>query len=306
LEEENRITQKILLSILKGNSNVSEIRVETGLHRKTLTKYLPLLTKRKLIELKTKGWKKGKSKSFSITGNGISWLINNSLNETLKVLTEVVAQSRKPQFREAFNKARNEHNLRNTKLIQNYLVERSLKGDKTFEPPEFDQTDFDQQFRESLEKILGMHIYLTSCPSQTPEEIDNLLEKSFALFAPKMKYLFSWHQGAFPELEHQIYETDKIFREESEKLERSEGKKTSRVTHLLGLDFVDEKYFEQYVKATSDKSREKIMAKIENDAGWNVSQYLSRLFKGKQSEVDKYVYRAKRPYLREFIALFEN
>jgi predicted transcriptional regulator len=292
--------QKILLSILKGNSNITSIKDDSGFHKKTLSKYLPVLAKQHLIEQKNKDWKRGKSKFFSLTAKGIQWLVNNPLNETLELLTEVVVQLSNPKFRDAFHKATNEHDLRNTKLIRNYFIERLLKRETSFNPPEFDRTDFDQPFREALKKILRLHLYLISYPYQKPEEVDKWLEKNCLLFWPNVRFAFGWHEGAFPKLEQAVFETDQFLKQESRKLE---NQSVQNETHLMGLDFVEEEYFERYVKASSLRQRRKIMAEIENEAGWAVSKYTKKLFKGKNAEIEKYVDRSKRPYLREFIDL---
>jgi hypothetical protein len=301
LDSETQIIQKIILSIVKGNSNVTEIRFDTGLHRKTLSKYLPILSDRKLIELKTKDWKRGKSMFYDVTANGINWLVNNPLNETLEFLTEVIDQLSIPKFREIFKKAVNEHDLNNTKIIRNYFVERLIRGDKTFNPPEFDKTDFDQPFREALKKIFTLHLYLISTPDQTPEEINNWIEKRSILFWPNMRYAFSWDKGAFPKLEQAINETEDYYLEEDRKLGVRDKKGD---THLLGLDFVDEEYFDKYLKADSISQRRKAMAKIEDEAGWTVHLYMHDLFHGQQKEIDSYIDRSKRPNLYKFISLF--
>jgi predicted transcriptional regulator len=302
LNNDTWIIQKIFLSIVKGNSNVTEIRLDTGLHRKTLSKYLPMLKDQKLIELKTKDWKRGKSMFYSITAKGINWLVSNPLNEILELFTEVIDKLSTPKFREVFNKAINEYRLSNTKIIRNYLVECFLKGDKLFtNPPTVDDTDFDQPFRDTLKKILMLRVYLTSDPYQTPDEINKWIEKNCILFWPNMIFAFGWHEGEFPNLEQAIYETEQYYKA---KVRNLDAEDRSKGTHLLGLDFVDEETFEKYLKANSLSQRRKIMTEIEDKAGWNVHLYANDLYRGDSKELDKYIDRSSRPHLYQFIHLY--
>ena len=298
MDNENRIKQKVLLSLLERNLNVASIKANTGLHRKTLSKYLKKMTLKGEIELKNPNSKRGQSNFYSITVKGANWRVNNPLNETLNLLTEVAVRLSNPESRNAFNRTRNQHNLLNTKKAKNYFIERLLRGDKNFNPPEFDQTDFDQPFREALKKILMLHIYLTSNSAQSPEEIINWIEKDCVLFWPNMRFAFSWHKDAFPILEHAINEADQYFRAKSLLLE---NQSESKVTHLLGLDFVEEEYFEKYLKTKSAVKRRKIMKEIEDMVGWDVGSYSMKLFQGREEQIEKYIDKSKRPYLRAFI-----
>lgn len=308
MDESANITQKILLSILMGNQNVGEIRLDTGLSPKTLSKYLKLLPKQGLINV-ARNRKRGQSKPCLITDSGIKWLVNIPLNDNLQVLLKIADQMKNPANRESFKNTQAKKDSQNTKIVQNYFIERFLKGDKSpLEYPDgMDLTDSDQLFREALKKILALHIYLISNPYQTPEEIENSLKKDFVLFSPNMSFAFSWHRGALPELEYELQKADNFLRCESEKLQapsKDEGR--SKVTHLLGLDFVSEGYFEEYSKATSDSDREKILAKIEEQAGWSVGKYIGELFVGKEAEIAKYVDVTQRPFLMKFISSFDK
>jgi predicted transcriptional regulator len=309
LDETARITQEILSSILKGNNKVGDIRLETGLSPKTLSKYLRLLSKQGLIKV-PKDCKRGKSKPCSITDAGIKWLVNIPLNENLEVLFKIADQLKKPNIREVFKNVQTYRVSRNTKITQNYFIERMLKGaDKSsFELPDgIDLTDSDQPFREALKKILALHMYLISDPCQTPEEAERSIEKDFIVFAPKMRFLFSWNPGAFPELEYQLQKVDNYYRIESEKAKESvKDEWSSKETHLLGLERVDEKYYEEYLKTTSKKKREKALSKIENQVGWSVGKYLKELSIGKEAEITKYIDEKQRPFLSQFISLFAN
>jgi predicted transcriptional regulator len=308
LDESARITQEILLSILKEDQKVGDIWNNTGLSPKTLAKYLKLLAKQGLIKV-GKGWKRGKAKPCSITDVGIKWLVNIPLNENLQILLKIADQLKKPAYRETFKNVQTERTSRNTKITQNYFIERILKGDKsTFEIPDgLDLTDSDQPFREALKKILALHMYLSSDPIQKPEEVEGTIEKDFVLFAPNMTYIFSWHPGAFPELEYQLQKIENRFLCESENAKGSaKDELSSKETHFLGLERVDEKYYEEYIKATSKTRREKILVKIEDQVGWSVGKYLGKLSIGKEAEIAKYIDGQQRPFLRKFISLFEN
>jgi hypothetical protein len=288
---------------------VSAIRINTHLHPQTVSIYLKRLDTQGLIDVKITGWKKGKHKPCFITNAGITWLIDTSLDGTLQVLSDIMRQLKGTESREIFQKVNEERYSRNRKIIGNYFVERLLKGDKSpIEYPEgLDLTDPDQPFREALKKLLALHLYLISNPLGMSEDPERSIENDFILFAPHMTFMFSWHPRAFPELEHQIRQVDNYFRSESERLnERNGNTGILKETHLLGLDRVDEKYFDEYLKANDKASREIIMEKIEHDAGWSVSLYLGKLLVGKETEIEKYVDGQKRPSLRKFISLFEN
>ena len=308
MNESARITQEILLSILKEDQKVGDIWINTGLSPKTLAKYLKLLSKQGLI-IVPKNWKRGKSKPCSITTTGIKWLVNIPLNDTLEVLSKIATQLKKPKNREGFKNVQAKRYSQNTKITQNYFIERLLKNDKS--PIEFpnqiDLTDSNQPFREALKKILALHMYLISEPYQTPEEIERSLEKDFILFSPRMTFAFSWHPSAFPELECELQKVDNYFRNESEKSKgQDEAKSSSKETHLLGLDNVNEEIYKEYVNATNEARRKKILAKIEDQVGWSVGKYLKELSKGKDAEIAKYIDEKQRPFLRKFISLFEN
>jgi DNA-binding PadR family transcriptional regulator len=308
LDESLRITQQILLALLEGDHNVSAIKNNTGLHPKTLSIYLKRLIKQKLIEVEIRGWKRGKSKPYSITDAGIKWLTDIPLNETLEVLSRIASQLRKPLNREAFRNVRAERYSRDKRIIGNYFIERLLKGDKSpIEYPEgLDSSDENQLFREALKKLLALHLYLISDPGSTPDEVERGLEEDFILFAPHMTFEFSWHPGAFPELEYQLQRVESYLRRESRKSQAIEGgERVSGQSHLLGLEKVDEKLYEEYVKATDEGSRKRIMAKIEDEVGWSVGTYLRELLIGKEEEIAKYMDELQRPSLRRFISLFQ-
>lgn len=309
MDESAKITQQILLSILTGDQNVSAIRNDTGLHPETLSIYLPSLVKQGLIKVETKGWKKGKSKPCSITDAGIKWLVDIPLNETMQVISKIVSQLKNPKNQEIFKNVQAERFSRNTKIIRNYFIERFLKRDKSpIEYPDgVDLTDQNQPFREALKKLLALHLYLISNPNVTPDEVETNIENDFILFAPHMTFVFSWHPGAFPELEYQLRKVESYYRSESEKsMRRDERKSDSEKIYLLGLERVNEKHYEEYIKATNKMSREKILAKIEDEVGWSVSIYLRKLMIGKGEEITKYVDGLQRPSLRKFISFFEN
>jgi DNA-binding PadR family transcriptional regulator len=304
LDEPARITQKILRSILGGNQKVGDIRIDTRLSPKSLAKYLKQLKKQGLIEFpKTK---RGESKPCSITNAGISWLTNIPLNENLQILSAIVDQLRDTKNRENFKKTQSGIYLRNTMAMRDYFIERVLKGDNS--PEEFpigmDVTEPDQLFRKALKKILTLHMYLAS--DQSSEEIERSLEKDFLLFSPGMKFWFGWHLGAFPNLEREIRNADQYFQNESNKEKRqSEVPNSYRETHLLGLDGISEKVFDEYLGANKAK-REKLLTAIENQVGWSVGKYLGDLSRGKEGEIAKYVDENERPFLRKFIRLFVN
>jgi len=296
-----------LLSILEGDQNVTGIRNDTSLHQKTLSIHLKRLAKQGLIKAETRGWKRGKPIRCSITKAGIKWLINVPINETLQLLSEIVTQLKNPKNRETFKKVQARKFSRDMKNIRDCFVEKSLKGDKSSMkyPDGLDLTDPDQPFRDALKKLFTLHLYLTSNNNTTSDEVEHSIENDFILFAPHMTFVFSWHRGAFPKLEYELQQVDNHFRRESQRLEESEGvKRISGETHLLGLEWVDEKYFEEYLKATGKKSREKIMAKIEDEAGWSVGVYLPKLLMGREAEIAEYIDGEQRPSLRKFISLF--
>jgi DNA-binding PadR family transcriptional regulator len=306
LDESARITQKILVSVLAGSLKVGDIRCGTGLSPKTLASYLEHLDKQGLITV-AKRKKRGMSKPCSITDAGIKWLINIPLNENLQILLKIAEQLKKRSNREIFLKTNAKRHNQNAKIIQNYFIERNLKGDTSpIEYPEgVDLTDTDQPFREVLKKVLTLHMYLMSGPYQSPEEIERELEKDFILFSPKMYFKFNWHPGSFPALEHQIREAEKTFERESKAAGR-EKERCNKVTHMLDLENVDEEDYEKYLNATSDFRRKRILANIECQEGWSVGKYIGKLFVGKEAEIAKYIDVQKRPFLMRFISSFDN
>jgi hypothetical protein len=309
LDEQARITQKILLSILEGNQKVGDIRFDTCLSPKTLASYLELLSKRGLIRVEIKGWKKGKAKPCFIADAGIKWLINISLNENLQILQKIAGQLGSPINREIFKKIQEERYSRNRRIVMDYFIERGLKGDTSeIEYPDgMDLAEAGQPFREVLKKILSLYLYLISDPYQTPEEIEHNLEKDFILFSPKMYLKFSWHPGAFPELEYQVEQAENFFRYESEKA--NQGKKDENIlkeTHLLALETVNERLYEEYVTATNEVNRKLILQKIEDQVGWSVGKHVGKAFVGKEAEIAKYIDVQQRPFLMRFISSFEN
>lgn len=309
MSESSKITRQILLSILTGHENVSAIRINTRLHPQTLSNYLEELAQQGLIKLETKGWRRGKSKPCYITNFGISWLINTSLTETLQVLSNIVHRLKGTEIREIFQKSEAERYSRNTKIIQNYFIERLLKGDDSpvkF-PDELKTRDPHLPFREALKELFMLHLYLAFDFNQNFENVEKTLEKDFIVFGPDMTFLLSWHPGDFPELEHKLQETERYICRESEKVDiQKEGKILSGETHLLGLDWIDEKIYQQYLRLTTKKSRDRILANIENQVGWSVGKYLPKLMKGKSAEIAKYIDEQQRPYLRKFISSFES
>jgi hypothetical protein len=71
---------------------------------------------------------------------------------------------------------------------------------------------------------------------------------------------------------------------------------------VLGLDTVYEKHYHDYIRATDKVSREKILAKIEDEVGWSVGKYLRELLKmpGKEKELRKLLSEIQRPYFKKF------
>jgi hypothetical protein len=75
---------------------------------------------------------------------------------------------------------------------------------------------------------------------------------------------------------------------------------------LLGLETVDEKIYDEYVKATNETHRARILTKIEDEVGWSVGVYLQKLLIEKETEIARYIDELQRPCLRKFISLFET
>jgi predicted transcriptional regulator len=309
LDEATNVNQRILQSILSGHNNVSSIRRDTNIHPKNLPKVLASLTKQGLIKMQTKGWKKGKSIPCSITNDGISWLTNTSLNETLRLLSNISDQLRNPQNREIFKNAQAEKYYQNCRIIRDYFIERLLKNNNSEleYPKDVDSVDFNEPFRELLKKVLLLHMYLISDPDKGIEELEDSLEKDFVFFGPHMTFAFSLHPGAFPELDYQLQKVENYLLSESQKL-KSPGdmERKRKDTHLLDLETVEEKAFEEYVNAKRSTSRQKILINIEKQVGWSVGKYLGDLTTGKENELAKYIDEKDRPYLWKFIRLFEN
>ena len=309
LNENAGETQRILLSILTGHYNVRAIRINARLHSEKVSTSLDQLADCGLITVNKKDWKTGKSKFCSITPAGKKWLLDNSLNETFQVLSEIVLQLRNTDTRQVFQKVTAERYSQNTKIIRDHFIERMIKADKS--PYEnsngLDSTDFDQPFREALKKILALHLFLMPSVSAKYEDPETTIDKDFIFFAPKMRFTFSWHPGAFPDLERELQKVDNYLRNESEKSNRpDEAKSSSKETHLLGLDNVNEEIYKEYVNATNEARRKKILAKIEDQVCWSVGKYLKELSKGKDVEIAKYIDEKQRPFLRKFISLFDN
>jgi hypothetical protein len=293
---------------MDGNQKVGDIRIDTNLSPKTLSKYLWLLSKKGLITF-AKNWKRGKSKPCKITDGGIKWLINIPLNQNLEVLLKIADQLKNPKTREIYKKAQSEKFSRDTKKIRDHFIEKTLKREEPLqeEISGLNLTDPDQPFRDVLKKLFSLHLYVTSDFDITPEEVESNIGKDFILFYPNMEFAFSWHPGAFPDLENQIQNADKYFLQ-SIKVEKEFEKEemNTKDAHLLDLEKVDEKCYEEYVNAQSFASRNLILLKIEDKVGWSVGKYLTEILSNKEADFAKYVEVLHRPFLSKFISLFEK
>lgn len=317
------------MSILSGSKNVSAIRDDTGIHPKDLPTYLKHLAKEDFIKIETRGWRRGKSMPCSITEAGINWLVNTSMLDVLKVLSHILSQLRKPENREVFQRVGEKNYLESMSLIRNHFIECHIKGIDPFEALKpldeweykhrFRMTDIDEPLREALRKLFALQLYFAGKIGEGYlEDPEMIIKKEFVLFAPNMEFFFSWDRSKIPKLdswrrqiwnnfEYWLQQAYNDIRSESEKLEKREGtERISEETHLLGLERVDEKYYDEYLRATDKTSRERILAKIEDKTGWSVGTYLRQLLIGREEEIAKYVDGLQRSSLRKFISLFEN
>jgi hypothetical protein len=293
---------------MNGNEKVGDIRIDTSLSPKTLSKYLRLLSKQRLITF-PKNWKRGKPKHCLITDDGIKWLVNVPLNENLQVLLKIADQLKNPKTREIYKKAQSEKFSRDTKIIKDHFIEKSLKHEEPLQEnlSGLNLTDPDQPFRDVLKKLFSLHLYITSNFDTMPEQVESNVGKDFILFYPNMRFAFSWHPGAFPDLEHQIQNADNCFLQSIMEEKRFEREKmNNNDTHLLDLEKVDEKCYKEYLNAQSSASRNLILLKIEDQVGWSVGKYLKEILLDKEAEMAKYVEVLHRPFLSKFISSFEK
>ena len=306
-EEETRITQKILSSLLTGNQKVHEIREYAQLSPKTLTKHLGLLSKQKLITV-AKG-RRGQSKPCSITDAGISWLINVPVSENLKIISKIASLIGTAKIREVYQKTNSEIFARNRRLTINHFIESSLKGVKPLQQP-IDGLCFKdpiQLFRETLKKLLTLQMFLSfnNLPSnETTETLETNIDKSFILFAPRMTLWFWWEPGKFSEFEGLDNELRKLERHFLSK--RINQPQAFKESHFVGLDNLDEAIFKEYLEAPNQITRREIMKRIETQVGWDVRKYIEELTKGKDELIEKYFDERERPYFVKFLKSFSN
>ena len=210
-----------MLSILSGNQNVSAIRVNTGLHPKTLSIYIKRLVKQGSIKVETKGWKRGKSKPCSITEVGVNWLINTSMLDILRVLSRILSQLKRPENREVFRKVREEKHLQTKNLVENHFLECHKKGIDPFKTLEtldeweykhrFRITDVDKPVKDALKKLYALMLYFwfDEPPKEDPEDIINT---HVAIFAPGLEPFYMYRPGTRPELDYQLQQIQKEIR----------------------------------------------------------------------------------------------
>jgi len=318
-----------LLRILEGYQNFNTVQQETGISPRIVRKYLDYMKQKGLVRERARNWKIGKNKKLKITQAGINWLIDNALLDVLEILSTILSQLRKPENREIFQKVREEKYLQSRNLIKNHFIECHIKGIDPFEALKpldeweykhrFRMTDIDEPLREALRKLFALQLYFAGKIGEGYlEDPEMIIKKEFVLFAPNMEFFFSWDRSKIPKLdswrrqiwnnfEYWLQQAYNDIRSESEKLEKREGtERISEETHLLGLERVDEKYYDEYLRATDKTSRERILAKIEDKTGWSVGTYLRQLLIGREEEIAKYVDGLQRSSLRKFISLFEN
>jgi hypothetical protein len=304
---ENRILQKILLSILAGHHKVTEIRIDTRIHPETLARYLTYLKRKGFIEYRVSNYKRGQAKPCLLTMEGLFWLVENALGESLGVLAQIVEQMRNTEIRRIYQRTNEERFSRNVKLVKDMFIERFLNGDNSpLKYPEgFQRVTLDDIFALVQKKLLALYWYLGSDSLNTEQDPEIMFDRDFVLFAPHMRFAFSWHPGAFPELDCELQKVENYLLTESRK-NGDTGKSTSVGSHLLGLEQVDEKYFEEYLSERSKIKREKLLLKIETEAGWSVGKYLGMLLKGQEEEILKFIDKDNRPALMKFVTLFDQ
>lgn len=261
--------------------------------------------------METREWKRGKSKLCSITNVGIVWLTHISWYDALREFSDIIRQLRSPKTREAFRKANTERFSRNMMIVKNLFIQGALKNDRSIVklPIGLDRTDPDKLFRQAFKELLELYLYLMPAGDKASGETERSIENDYVLFAPRMRFVFSWHPGKFPELENEIRKVDNYFRNQLQQTSRMEENKTvSKESRWLDLDRVDEKYYDEYLKARDEVGRERVLRKIEEIVGWSVGEKLSRILDkaGKEQDIDKLIGEIEQPSLRKFILIFKR
>jgi predicted ArsR family transcriptional regulator len=202
MDDKTRNKQKILLCLARKSQNVTEIRRATGIHQTTAHQYLPILEKEGLVKIEYEGWMNGKRKNgramiCSLTDAGLSWVINVSVFETLKVLSDILMPLKSTDAREAF---------------RSYLKARIIKGE-TVEERVQAWIDVYEPFRLLLKDILILESYLSSTitTDSNGHYVDTMdpkdtVEKSYFLFGPDLVNSASWLPGTYPETENILYD----------------------------------------------------------------------------------------------------
>jgi hypothetical protein len=174
---------------------------------------MPRLAKEGLIEIDDKGWKRGKSKSCSITEAGINLLIKTSLFDFLKVFSSILYGLKKPENREIYRKTREKKYSQTKSLFRNHFVECAKKGVDPFEElkslteweynKRFRIIDMDQLLLEALKKLFILIMYFWGDPNQ-PEVDEQVINTHYIIFGKRMKPFLIYRPGSRPKLDLQL------------------------------------------------------------------------------------------------------
>ena len=182
------------------------------------------MKKNRLIKEEAKDWKQGKSKLYSITETGTTFLINNSLFDMLNVITKLLNEAKKPEMQALFLKLRTERYNQTKALIEKHFIDCAKKGldpFKELEPLDYfaikkrfktsslngaqPVTDTDMPLYEAVKKLFELQLFFNFQVAD-PE---NVINNHWAIFSPKMLLFLMYKQGSKPELDRVLYEIER-------------------------------------------------------------------------------------------------
>lgn len=252
--DQKRVTE-ILQSILAHQNAVKyrDIQTDTEISTRILRpNYLEPLKAKHFITEDAKGWKKGKSKRFSVAVNGRIYLIKQSLSDVINALNliettvnTIISEAKTPEMRVAFKKLEAALNFcQSPSIIQQYYIESAKKGDlqgnplnevsldeikdldilkleKQFNPSSSDgpiMSTLSRPLYEAVKKSFELQLYFNFQDPDPESLVDNL----WAIFSPKMRLFCMYKQGTKAILDEALYQIEKeaISRIYQEELER--------------------------------------------------------------------------------------
>ena len=173
-----------------------------------------------MIKTDSKDWRRGKSKHCFITEAGTKWLINTSIFDSLKAFSTILAELKKPENRNIYQKARHERYSQTHALVLAHFRECAQKGVHPFRALDslseweynkrFKITDMDGLLREALRKLFAVMMYLWS-DSEDFETIENKINECYVIFAPGMLPWYLHLPNSRPALDFQFQEIEREY-----------------------------------------------------------------------------------------------